>query len=174
MCGALHAREENHVYEYANADTIDIDLIDAITAQPIVDGVQLSCGHMFSRRSILQWLATHHACPVCRTPAAASDLKLVVRFARNKLDELLVCHDLCDDSFIFQRVRVISISQIQLDVTFYVSFSFYIFDSSVGFFDFGCFGAMYCLSLLSMLLFLLFTKPCCLSCPVPVSRCPSQ
>ena len=112
VCGVLHARDEDHAYEYVNADSIDSDLIDAITAQPIVDGVQLpACEHMFSRRSLLQWLATHRACPVCRTQATASDLKPVVRFARNKLDELLVWHELCDESFVFQSVRVISISQ---------------------------------------------------------------
>ena len=91
VCGALHAREEDHAYEYANTDIIEVDLIDAITAQPIVDGVQLPCEHMFSRRSLLQWLATHHACPVCRTRATARDLKPVIRFVKNKLDELLVC-----------------------------------------------------------------------------------
>ena len=91
VCGALHARDEDHVFEYVNADTIEVDLIDAITAQPIVDGVQLPCEHMFSRRSLLQCLATHRACPVCRTPAAPSDLKSVMRFVKNKLDELLVC-----------------------------------------------------------------------------------
>ena len=91
VCGALHAGDEDHAYEYVNADSVDSEFIDAITTQPIVDGVQLPCEHMFSRRSLLQWLATHVACPVCRTPAAPSDLKSVMRFVKNKLDELLVC-----------------------------------------------------------------------------------
>ena len=91
VCGALHARDEDHAYEYVNADSLDSEFIDAITVQPIVDGVQLPCEHMFSRRSLLQCLAAHHACPVCRTPAAPSDLKPLFRFAKNKLDELLVC-----------------------------------------------------------------------------------
>ena len=93
VCGVQHGAGEDHAYEYASAGSIDGDLVDAITAQPIVDGVQLPCEHMFSRRSLLQWLATHHACPVCRTPAASSDLKPVFRFFKNKLDELLVSYE---------------------------------------------------------------------------------
>ena len=117
VCGALHARDEDHAYEYANVDSIEIDLIDAITAQPIVDGVQLPCEHMFSRRSLLQWLATNHVCPVCRSPAAASDLKPVVRFAKNKLDELLVCL-IYVINLLFSQVCGFDFT-IQLDVTFY-------------------------------------------------------
>jgi len=95
LCGVLHAAGEDHAYDYSNAGIIDSDLIDAITAQPIVDGVQLPCEHMFSRRSLLQCLATHHACPVCRKPAEASDVKPVMRYFKNKLDELLVCTPIC-------------------------------------------------------------------------------
>ena len=106
VCGALHARDEDHVFEYVNADTIEVDVIDAITAQPIVDGVQLPCEHMFSRRSLLQCLATNHACPVCRTPAAPSDSKSIMRIFKNKLDELLVfpqwlCHERPSHGFFF-------------------------------------------------------------------------
>ena len=90
VCGVQHGAGEDHAYEYANAGGIDGDLVDAITAQPIVDGVQLPCEHMFSRRSLLQWLAKNHSCPTCRVRVRVRDVKPVVRFAKNKLDEILV------------------------------------------------------------------------------------
>ena len=80
-------------YEY-NTESINSELVDTITGTPVVDGVQLPCEHMFSRSSVMQWLATHDTCPTCRTAVHVRDLKPICRLAKNLLDDLLVRPDL--------------------------------------------------------------------------------
>ena len=90
FCGTLHGADEEHMYQYADLDSIDKGLIDTITTLPLVDGVQLPCEHMFSRLGLLQWLATHNSCPTCRTPTWEKDVKHIILFVKDKLDDLLV------------------------------------------------------------------------------------
>ena len=86
--------EEVQDFEYANTESINSELVDTITGTPVVDGVQLPCEHMFSRSSVMQWLATHDTCPTCRTAVHVRDLKPICRLAKNLLDDLLVRPDL--------------------------------------------------------------------------------
>lgn len=90
VCGAPHEDGAQHEYTYTEGTIIHNELMDAISKQPIVDGVELPCEHMFSRLVLQQWLATHRSCPVCRTHSTKNDLKPVPRSVRNMLDDLSV------------------------------------------------------------------------------------
>ena len=91
VCGQVHAAEDEHLYIYADEASIGRELVDAITALPIVDCVHLPCQHAFSRKSLRKWLQLRDSCPTCRSPVSASDLEHPSpRIIRSLLDNLKV------------------------------------------------------------------------------------
>ena len=91
VCGQVHADENEHLYTYADEANIGPELVDAITALPIVDCVHLPCQHAFSRKSLQKWLLQSNSCPTCRSPVSASDLEQPSpRIIRSLLDNLKV------------------------------------------------------------------------------------
>ena len=95
VCGQVHADGNEHFYTYADEANIGPELVDAITALPIVDCVHLpsSCHHAFSRKSLQKWLLQRNSCPTCRSPSrvSATDLEQPSpRIIRSLLDNLKV------------------------------------------------------------------------------------
>ncbi len=82
---------KKYSFRYVNEDSIEEDLFCAICQTPFCEPVvEPSCGSMFCRGCIVEWLnaGLSHTCPTCR-----ADVPIVTpppRMVTNKLDALLV------------------------------------------------------------------------------------
>lgn len=92
-CGVdHHGHKDVHVFTYHNEASINANLKDPISMEPIFDGKELPCKHVFSSHVILEWFKGHDTCPVCKQPATAENLMpLASLIVRSMLDELEVC-----------------------------------------------------------------------------------
>lgn len=90
VCGENHEQRETHVFSYVNDGAIDIHLKDPISMEPIFDGQELPCGHVFSSSIIRDWLRRDGSCPTCKQHVVEAQLKPVGLMFRNMLDALQV------------------------------------------------------------------------------------
>ena len=65
-CGITHLETEAHVYKYLNEDQIDNHLLDPITLQPLINAINLPCGHSFSQEAFETAFTRKNECPQCR------------------------------------------------------------------------------------------------------------
>eukprot|EP00048_Salpingoeca_helianthica_P021418 m.12164 g.12164 ORF g.12164 m.12164 type:complete len:344 (+) comp5962_c0_seq1:44-1075(+) len=89
VCGVAHTG--SHVFQYVKEDEMNENLKDPLSLEPLLDAVELPCEHVFSRDTIVPWLAQGHQCPLkCAGNVNESDLRPVGKVFRNLLDSLLV------------------------------------------------------------------------------------
>ena len=93
MCEAQLTRD----FEYADEQSIDIELKCSICTDPFIDPVRTSpCKHTFCRSGIQRVLESRPACPLCRCePIQSDDFEPANPAVSNLLDLLLVHCQLC-------------------------------------------------------------------------------
>jgi len=98
QCGITHDNPDDHDYIYTQSqkELTENGLNDPITLRPFLDPIDLSCGHTFTKHSIIESLHINKVCPLCKKRPMGK-LKESTLLFRNLLNALEVsCPNKCN------------------------------------------------------------------------------